>query len=248
MDSGLHEKQRIEIDYWRKSENEMPQSESLNNVFNKVSDAAIFFDCLERYRDYLSSDGRVLELGAGQGWAACLYKRIFPSAHVTITDISQWAVDSLRKWEHVWNVKIDDSYACKSYETRESDRSVDVVFCFASAHHFLAHNRTLAEIARILKPGGRAIYFYEPCCPGFLHPLAKWRVNHKRHDVPEDVLVTKKILDLARKNGLAAKVEYYPSLKKRGTAELFYYLIFGYLPFLQRFLPCTANLIFQKTK
>jgi ubiquinone/menaquinone biosynthesis C-methylase UbiE len=181
-------KQAIEIAFWRDAENESPESDSVHNIVNKASDAAILLDCIDRHRDKLVANGaRVLELGGGQGWASCLYKKLVPSAVVTATDISPYAIASLPKWERVFNTRIDHSYACRSYETTEQDASIDLVFCFAAAHHFLAHKRTLREIHRVLKPGGKAIYFYEPVTPTYLHKLAHRRINRKRPDVPEDV-------------------------------------------------------------
>ena len=102
----------------------------------------------------------------------------------------------------MFEVKIDNSYACKSYEINEIDGSLDLIFCFAAAHHFLAHKRTLLEISRVLKPGGKAFYFYEPATPKWLYSLTRWIVNKKRPQVPEDVLKTPELRLFAREAGL----------------------------------------------
>src|SRR4029453_9029039 len=209
----------IEIDYWRESEHEAPQSDSVLNIINKVADAGTFLSCLHRHYSVATPGQRVLELGGGQGWAACLFKRLYPSTHVTATDISPFAVESIPKWEYVWRTKIDNAYACRSYETKEADASVDLIFCFAAAHHFAKHEATLREIRRILKPGGRALYLYEPATSRALHPLAHWRVNRLRPSVPEDVLITGRIVDLATKYGMSTAVDYFPSTARRGPAE-----------------------------
>ena len=143
-------------------------------------------------------------------------------------------------------VRIDDSYSCTSYRVNESDASLDQIFCFAAAHHFLAHRRTLREISRVLKPGGKALYFYEPATPKYLYSMAYWRVNKKRPQVPEDVLITSELRKLAREIELDFHVDYYPSLIKRGPFETVYFFVLGRIPFLQRILPCTANFIFTK--
>lgn len=246
MPATLEEKQNIENDYWRDSEHESPQTGSIYNIVNKMSEAAILLDCFKRHEAMLSPNGRVLELGGGQGWAACAYKKLYPDAHVTTTDLSTFAVASLPKWENLFTINVDKAYACKSYETNEEECTLDIVFCFAAAHHFVAHKRTLLEIRRILKPGGKAIYFYEPATPRLLYPFAYRRVNRKRPEVPEDVLITSELVKLSKESGLDVDVDYYPSLIHRGPFETVYFWSLRKAPVLQRTLPCTANFIFTK--
>ncbi len=243
---SIEEKQARELAFWRNSPAEKPTSESVENVISKVADAEILLDCLRRYASELRLTGRILELGAGQGWASCFVKRLHPDAIVVATDISPDAVASVNKWEHIWKVKIDRAYAAKGYATEEADASVDLIFCYAAAHHFVAHAQTLREMARILKPTGAACWFYEPTSPKVLYPLAYRRVIKKRSSVPEDVLVPGDIVRMARQAGLNCRVDYYPSLVKRGPVETVYYFVLRRLTFLQRMLPCTANFIFTK--
>ncbi len=243
---NIEAKQKIEIEFWRDSKDESPDADSLCNVINKVSDAAVLLDCLNRYKEKLAINGRVLELGGGQGWGSCVYKKLFPNAHVTATDISAFAIMSLPKWERVFDVRIDNSYACTSYQIDEDDASLNQIFCFAAAHHFLAHKRTFREISRVLKPGGSAFYFFEPATPNYLYAPAYRRVNKKRPDVPEDVLITSELRKLALESGLDFHVDYYPSVIRRRPFEFFYYFFLGRIPLLQRLLPCTSNFLFTK--
>ncbi len=240
-------KQKIEIEFWRDSRQQSPESDSVANIVNTMSDAAVFLDCLRRHKKQLSRSGRVLELGAGQGWASCLYKKLYPDTQVTATDLSEFAVMSLPKWERIFEVRIDKAYACKSYEIKEKDASLDLVFCFAAAHHFLAHKRTFNEIFRVLKPGAKAIYFHEPGSTRLFYRPARWKMNRNRN-VPEDVLVLAQITRLASKAGLDAHVDYYPSLIKRGPLETVYFYLLSKFYFLNRVLPSSVNLIFTKPK
>lgn len=184
----------------------------------------------------------------GQGWASCVFKRLYPAARVVSTDISEYAVQSAARWERMLDVRLEGAYACRAYETREADASVDLVFTFAAAHHFLRHRSTLQEIARILKPGGRALYLYEPTTPQVLYRPAVWRVNRNRPEVPEDVLVPGKLVGIAGDVGLRAQIDYYPSVLKRGPTETMYYSVLRRLTFLQRMLPCTGHFVFDKPR
>jgi SAM-dependent methyltransferase len=243
---SLARKEQKEIDFWKHSNTEGPDSESVENIVDKIGDAQIFLDCIQHYKDIFGCSASILELGAGQGWASCIIKSLYPKARVTATDISPHAVASIPKWEHVFKVQIDQYHACKSYNIPEEDASLDCVFCFAAAHHFVAHRRTLQEIARVLSPGGNCLYFYEPSCPSFWHPLAYRRVNRKRPEVPEDVLIYSKIRDLASDAGLNYDLQFYPSILKRGAFETVYYTLLRKIHPLQRLLPCTVNYHFSK--
>ncbi len=150
------------------------------------------------------------------------------------------------KWERIFSVRLDRSYACISYQMDEPDNSIDRIFCFAAAHHFLAHRKTLREIGRVLRPRGTACYFYEPTTPNFLYPLAYRRVNRKRPEVPEDVLIALKIRDIALDLGFSMVIDRYPSTLCRGPVETMYYYMLCRMAVLQILLPCTANLIFTK--
>lgn len=243
---NLFTRQRREIEYWRDSPRERPESDSVENIVNKASEAAILLDLLEVYRADFGRAGDILELGGGQGWASCIVKRQYPNARVRITDISGYALASLPKWERIFETRLDGAEACRSYEIPERDESLDLVFCFAAAHHFAAHRRTSRELRRILRPDGVALYLYEPSCRPGLHRMALGRVTRKRPEVPEDVLIYPKIEALAKEAGLRTEISFYPSLKYRSPAALLYYSLLGRVPLLQKMLPCTANYRFMK--
>lgn len=242
----LEDKQQAEILFWRDTPQVAPESNSILNIANKMADAGIFIQCLNANNKLLKKQGTVLELGSGQGWAACIYKRIFPQTTVMATDISQYAIASVSKWEKMLAVKLAKAYTAKSYQTQEPDNSVDMIFVMKSAHHFILQKKTLQEIFRVLKPGGIAFYFYEPTSPKYLYSLAYKRVSKKRNDVAEDILISKEILSMAQKIGLNASIQYFPSTLRRGPLEVIYYSLLKKIPLLQRFLPATANFIFRK--
>ena len=174
---GLNERQAIEIDFWRTSEKESPEADSPEVLISKLGEAGILLDCIKQYAGEFQLAGTILELGGGQGWGSCLVKRLHPTAKIFTSDISKWAVASLPKWEHVFRANVDQSFACSSYEIPLPSNSVDLVFAFAAAHHFGAHRKTLTEVKRVLRPGGRCLYLNEPVCPRPFYRTAVWRVN-----------------------------------------------------------------------
>lgn len=242
----LERRQRLERDFWTHSPLESPGADAVEVLIGKMAEATVLLDCFKRFAGRLPSRGRVLELGGGQGWGSCLYKRLHPGAHVTLTDLSHDAIASRHKWERVFGVAVDDAYACPSYATRAESGSVDLVFAFAAAHHFVAHRRTLREIARVLRAGGLALYLHEPACAEWIYPAALRRVNAKRPEVPEDVIVWSRMERLAREAKLALEVDRYPTTLQRGKVETLYYAALQAIPPLQRVLPCSTNFAFTK--
>ena len=244
--SGIAARPIGEIEFWRDWREERPESEPIPNIANKMVEARVFLDCIERHREKLASDGRVVELGAGDGRAPCIYKRLFRRAHVTAADISEFAARSIPKWKRLLSVRLDGAHPCVSYQIKEPGNSIDRIFCFAAAYHFVAQKRTLHEISRAPKPGGRACYFCEPATPRHLYPLTYRRVNRKRPDVPEDVLITSKIKKIAEAVGVLAQIDYYPSTLCRGPIEGMYYYRLERFRLFHKCMPCTVNLIVTK--
>jgi SAM-dependent methyltransferase len=76
------------------------------------------------------------------------------------------------------------------------DESVDLVYGFAFAHHLPDLERFLAEVARVLRPGGRCVFMDDAQSPvwqrlklGWLRPLM--RFSHRREPrSPEDLRET----------------------------------------------------------
>ena len=58
---------------------ESPESDSLENLVNKFCEARIVLEKLGYQREDFAQAKSILEIGAGQGWASCIVKKIFPS-------------------------------------------------------------------------------------------------------------------------------------------------------------------------
>ena len=247
-----------EVDYWRTSSTERPGIFPVAYLAQKLAEARVLLEGLERHRRLFENAQTILELGGGQGWASCVVKSVFGCEKmVTATDVSEDAVASAGRWEHVFEVKLDHVVVCPSFAIPVEDESFDLVFAFQAAHHFGAHRRTLAECNRILRAGGSLLYLHEPTASPRLYRLAVARANRKRagfhrddvepgHELVEDVIVIPKLERIARDLGYETQVRFAPTLTNRGPIETIYYLMLSRLPFAQRHLPCTAELLFTK--
>ncbi|HUO93073.1 MAG TPA: class I SAM-dependent methyltransferase [Rhizomicrobium sp.] len=242
----IAEREAIEVGFWSSSDIESPGSDSIHNILMKAAEARIFMEKIDTFQKEFASAGTILELGGGQCWASCIVKRLFPAARVVGSDIAQDAIASVHKWEHVYGVRIDETVACRSYAVPFPDSSVDLIFAFAAAHHFGRFRSTLAEISRVLKPGGTALFLHEPGCRQYLYRVAHWRVNRKRPEVPEDVIVYKKVEAMAGEVGLTCKAQFAPTLTNRTPRAMFYYYVLNRLPWLQHVLPCSVDIVVKK--
>ena len=235
-----------ELEYWRGSPAERPDAFTL---VHKLSEGLVLLEAIERHRPRFERRQTILELGGGQGWAACLVKSMFDST-VIASDISTEAIATVPGWERLIDVSLDGALACPSFDIPLDDETVDLVFTFQAAHHFGAHRRTLAEAWRLLRPGGSVLYLQEPTSPEWIYPRAVARVNRKRagygHEVVEDVLVPSRLLEIGRSLGFEASLSYAPTPTLRGPTEFLYYIVLGKLKPLQHWLPCTADLVFEK--
>jgi ubiquinone/menaquinone biosynthesis C-methylase UbiE len=232
--------------FWENDPFERPGVDSLENLLNKSVDLSTFNDIVSRYAPEFARAASILEVGGGQGWASCVVKRRFPAARVTVSDAVDAAIAGRPIWERVFNTRLDASVAAPAQELPVADESINLLFCFAAAHHFVDHDAALREAYRVLAPNGVCLWLYEPTSPALLHRLAESRVNRKRVDVPEHVLVPEQILAKARAAGFDASVEFSPDGVRRGRLTAIYYAMLQLVPALARVLPCTAHFVFRK--
>lgn len=243
---NLEEKEDIDIQAWARHGLCSQNTAFLHHKVNKMAEARAFINKLDKYQAIFYRANSVLELGGGSCWASYIVKTLYPETKVTGTDIAPSAIENSGIWADVFQAHIDDAVACKSYELPFEDNSFYLIFSFASAHHFGKHAKTFSEVNRVLKPGGKLLYLYEPGCRRYIYPLAHWRVNRKRPEVPEDVLVYRHLLKLCRDIGLEGVVNFDPSVESRGAAETLYFTALRLFPFLQDFLPCTIDMVVSK--
>jgi SAM-dependent methyltransferase len=243
MARSIEEIQRVELALWDQL---IDQEDWLDNLSNKLSELRWLQPKFALYGQKFRDARSVLELGGGEGWSSCVLKRLYPRLHVAASDISDSAISGIGKWERIFESTVDTRFACKSYSVPLPDSSVDIIFSFQAAHHFHLHAETLKEVARLLTPGGVCMYLHEPSCRKYIYPLAKWRVNRKRPECPEDLLIPEDMRRAATDLGFRLEVIYSTATVNRGVVEGVYYKILSLLPPLCQLLPCTADFIFTK--
>lgn len=245
---NLKEKEEEEINYWRESKFESSERFTKENFLNKMQECRHFDYKANKYAAFIRNKTRVLEVGAGQGWASCFLKKYYlPEAHFTVTDISPYAIQSIAYWEEFFRVRIDRAYAAKSYEIDAEDGQFGLVFCYAAAHHFVLLEETLTELKRVLRDDGHILFLYEPTCSALFYPLHYYYVNKMPHSTPEDVIVPSRMSAISQRAGLKYRNIYdaHQTLIRSIPLGL-YFRMLGKLPFLQKALPSSSDLIFRK--
>jgi SAM-dependent methyltransferase len=103
---------------------------------------------------HLRESSRLLDCGCGPGSVTCDFARRIPSGHVTGIDREASQIERARSHaaeQQLTNVKFDVGSV---YELPFPDSSFDVVFAHAVFEHLSSPASALAEIHRVLSPGG----------------------------------------------------------------------------------------------
>src|SRR3954447_1370723 len=108
---------------------------------------------------------RALEIGAGTGYFSLnlLQSRVVGEA--TCTDISPGMLATLERNAAALGLDVETA-ACDAAELPFADESFDLVLGHAVLHHLPDLDRSFAEFARVLKPGGTLVFAGEPSRSG----------------------------------------------------------------------------------
>lgn len=124
--------------------------------------------------------GRALEVGCGRGVGLELILDLFGAEHVDAFDLDPRMVErAQRRLEgrgsqlRIW---VGDASAIGA-----PDSTYDAVFDFGIIHHVPDWRAALAEVHRVLKPGGR-FYGEEVLRPFIAHPVTRRLLEHPQHD------------------------------------------------------------------
>ena len=112
---------------------------------------------------------RVLEIGCGAGVGSDIIFRTFGAREVHAFDLDPDMVERARRRLSVYPPHRLKLYVGDAATIEEDDESVDAVFDFGIIHHVPEWPRAVAEVARVLKAGGR--FFFEEVTT---HALSRW--------------------------------------------------------------------------
>lgn len=128
-----------------------------------------------------------LELGAGSGHGTGLILDVFGAQHVDAIDLDPAMVDRARRAlaDRGAAVRVEQGSATDLRaalgEDVAGDASYDAVFDFAIIHHVPDWRSAVAEVARVLKPGGR--FFFDEVTAAALDTRAyRWLFDHPTDD------------------------------------------------------------------
>ena len=150
-----------------------------NRVFQRCVETPIL-----RWLGGRTPGARALEIGCGSGYGTKLIIDRFGAATVDAVDLDPAMVDRarplLRRYRDQVRVaqgSADDLQTAIGAE----DASYDAVFDFGIIHHVTNWRDAVAEVARVLKPGGR-FYYLEVTAAALARPSYRRFLDHPRED------------------------------------------------------------------
>lgn len=124
--------------------------------------------------------GRALEIGCGRGVGAELILETFGADSVDAFDLDprmiRLARRRLQKFGSRVRLWVGDAGAIST-----TDSIYDAVFDFGIIHHVQEWRRSVAEVHRVLRPGGK-FYAEEVLRSAIVHPIARSFLEHPQED------------------------------------------------------------------
>lgn len=139
---------------------------------------------LRRLGGTLPAGARVLEIGSGPGYGTRLILQQFGAAHVDALDLDPAMTARARRRLAGYGDRVrlhTGDAADLQAGVGADDASYDAVFDFAIVHHIPAWRDAVAEIARVLRPGGK-FYFDEVTARALARPTYRALFEHPTTD------------------------------------------------------------------
>ena len=250
----LSESDKKEFVAYKKTDEERSENvgiELFDDLIFKSNFLKTFKELIPRLE--LRGTEKILEMGAGQGWASAILKSKYPNSYVVASDLVPVALHFCTHYEKFLNAYIDEKWAFNCRDIPFKDNEFDRIFTMAAFHHFGENNdysKVINEMVRVLKPQGKIVLLYEPSSPKYLYSLAFKRVNARQDldGVDEDVLILSKIEEHVKAINCRFQAESFPEYKYReGIAATIYYYVLSKLGIFNQFFLNTVNIVIEKS-
>lgn len=139
---------------------------------------------------------RVVEIGCGRGVGTQLLLERLGAAHVTAIDLDPAMVHRARRRLARFGSRVDVREGDAS-DLPAGDASVDAVADFAVIHHVPAWRDAVAEVVRVLRPGGQ--FLFEEVTR---HALDRWSYRTFLDHPRTDRFAAQEFLDELARHGL----------------------------------------------
>jgi ubiquinone/menaquinone biosynthesis C-methylase UbiE len=126
------------------------------------------------------SGGRALEIGCGRGVGIQLILKVFGADSVDAFDLDPRMVTRARGRLSAYGSRVR-VWVGDATAISVPDAAFDAVFDFGIIHHVPDWRRALAEVQRVLKPGGR-FYAEEVLSRFIVHPVTRRILEHPQSD------------------------------------------------------------------
>jgi ubiquinone/menaquinone biosynthesis C-methylase UbiE len=144
---------------------------------------------------------QLLEIGCGMGFDSLEF--IKRGVNVSAIDLTQAAVDFARRHFEIEGVEPEFLGVGDALNLPFEDNSFDAVWSNGVLHATGDTARAIAEVRRVLKPGGRAIisHFYrKPSWMYAMHHLGRENIEHKDEDPPVNEFYTEAEIEAMFRN------------------------------------------------
>jgi ubiquinone/menaquinone biosynthesis C-methylase UbiE len=129
----------------------------------------------------LSPGARVLEVGCGRGAGAILIRETFGLETLLASDLDERMIRRARHYLPPVAQRGISFLVCDVFRLPYPDASLDALFGFGVLHHVPDWEGALAEIARVIRPGG--LFFSEELFPSlYQNVLTKRILLHPREN------------------------------------------------------------------